>query len=51
MKLSKLLTRLDMFGLPIVPNLKGKSTTGTKVGGTLTILFNIGMLVYFGILL
>lgn len=51
MKFSKLLTNIDMFGLTILPNLKGKTTAGTKVGGTLTILFYIGMLAYTGVLI
>ena len=50
MKFRKFLSSIDMFGLPILPNLQGDSKTGTKVGGTFTILFYIGMLVYVGTL-
>ncbi len=40
-----------MFGLSIMPNLNGKTKTGTWLGGTVTILFQIGILVYVGILI
>jgi hypothetical protein len=46
MKFSKFVCNIDIFGLTIKPNLKGRTTTGTKAGGTLTILFYIGMVVY-----
>lgn len=48
MKFPKFLQKIDKFGLTIMPNLKGRTKTGTKVGGLLTILFYIGMLVYTG---
>lgn len=50
MKFELFLTNLDIFGPPININLNSKTNSGTKIGGSLTLLFLITIIVYFGVL-
>ncbi len=51
MKLFQILTKVDIFGQNILPNLKGRTNIGTKLGGSVTILFVSSIFAYFCVLL
>ncbi len=50
MKIIELIKEIDIFGVSIHINLKGKQKSGTFFGGLFTIVCTMGLLAYFGTL-
>jgi hypothetical protein len=50
MKIIEVIKGIDIFGVGIEVNLRGKKKSGTLFGGFFTVLCMMGLLAYFGTL-